>query len=526
MTCPTIEDWTLLSMDLLDEPRAEEMREHLETCAACRERCHEARRGHAGLLRVYEVMDRDHDAQREQLLASLPVGSPQPVATGWLARGGRRLGGYVMSLNSTTGRRAVAVLVPAACILIAVLVFLSPSQKSAFAAAIEHFKLARTIVCRVTTTIGMRMQLDPEAESSMDPAKLAEFDDRSAKETIRTEKLYMSTEHGVRRDAYEDGVLTGTTYTSEGGPTLVLDHTDHTYLEYDADNVLQQMPEEVRDAVANQPQPDIHFAALTQDPDRLLRGLRALTADADRGLAPDTIDGRDVIGFEIAGEKVGFGPPYTDQAKENRAELWVDAETGVPVRLVFHFVTRISAMTGRQAVPISASLAMTTVYDEFEWDKPLSADWLEPAVPSGYTLHEENPLEQVHMPDEAELIEALRVFSDIAGRYPSSLTAMTASYEFSFVLGSIQARRLAAKQTGRTDEDIPDLDAVGKKLQGIMLYTYLEMMGREPEYFGKAVQPGDADTVLMRWKLEDGSTRIIYGDLRAETVPIAKPSTP
>jgi hypothetical protein len=41
---------------------------------------------------------------------------------------------------------------------------------------------------------------------------------------------------------------------------------------------------------------------------------------------------------------------------------------------------------------------------------------------------------------------------------------------------------------------------------------------REPEYFGATVEPGDSAAILLKWKLDDGRYRVIYGDLRAETV--------
>jgi len=422
-----------------------------------------------------------------------------------------------MSLNTTTARRAAAVLAPAACIVIVVALFSSSGQKSAFAAAIEHLKQAGTIVCRVTTTIGVKMQLDPEAGSSIDPAKLAEFDKRSKQELIRNEKLYMSTEYGVRRDTYEDGVLVRTTYRSENTPMLILNRVDRTYHTDDE----SWQPDELKEAFAKT-RPEINFMSLSQDPDRLLRGLRNLTADADRELGRDTIDGGAVIGYEIAGEKVGFGPPWTDRAKENRAELWVDAESGVPVRLVFHFVTHVSAMSAIP-VPMSASFALTTVYDRFELDTPLSADRFEPVIPDDYTLRQDSGRPEMQMPDEAALHEALRVFSELAGRYPSSLTAMSLGHETSVLIGTIVAKRIVAERAGRTDAEIPDVDFVGKKLRGLMLYAFLEMTGHEPEYFGAEVKPGEAEKVLMRWRLDDGDTRVIYGDLRAETVPGSRP---
>jgi hypothetical protein len=43
---------------------------------------------------------------------------------------------------------------------------------------------------------------------------------------------------------------------------------------------------------------------------------------------------------------------------------------------------------------------------------------------------------------------------------------------------------------------------------------------REPEYFGATVQPGESDAVLVRWKHDDQHMRVVYGDLRIETVRI------
>lgn len=52
-------------------------------------------------------------------------------------------------------------------------------------------------------------------------------------------------------------------------------------------------------------------------------------------------------------------------------------------------------------------------------------------------------------------------------------------------------------------------------------YRKLANEKREPEYFGATVKPGDAEGVLLRWKLDDGQYRVIYGDLRVETVHAA-----
>ena len=61
-----------------------------------------------------------------------------------------------------------------------------------------------------------------------------------------------------------------------------------------------------------------------------------------------------------------------------------------------------------------------------------------------------------------------------------------------------------------------------RKAVGIAgFYQKLVNEQREPEYFGATVKPGDSAAILLKWKLDDGRSRVIYGDLRAETVDSA-----
>jgi hypothetical protein len=54
----------------------------------------------------------------------------------------------------------------------------------------------------------------------------------------------------------------------------------------------------------------------------------------------------------------------------------------------------------------------------------------------------------------------------------------------------------------------------------LIFYRQLLVEDHQPEYFGATVNPGDSDAVLMRWKLDDNQMRVVYGDLRVETVPL------
>lgn len=513
MTCLSMEDLTRLSMDLFDEPEARRMRGHLAECDACRTRLGELRRDHIDHMRMYEAFDRDHDRLRDQLMAALPAESPQRPRAGRLGLGGRRLGDFVMTLNSTRNRRVAAVLVPAACILIAVGILLSPRQESAFAAAIEHIRQATTIVCRVTTTLNVKMEADPQAAPSA--FDLSRFEDAPATNVVRTEKLYMNADRGVRRDAYEDDEVVSMTYAPAKGPTVVVSPVDHAYYTYEEPT----MPEALKDAVDRHPTPDVHFMSLSQNPDRLIRGVRNLRAGADRELGRETQDGREIVGFEIAAEKVGLGPPWADRNPDNRAELWLDAATSIPVRLVFRYAKRVPSP---QALPVTTCYAMTIVFDRFEWDPPLAPDTFEPVVPDDFVLRDVGMPADQPPPDEAAMIKGLRVFSEIAGHYPSTLSVVDLSYEVAALSGFIQAKRLAARHAGREPPKGPTPESMAG-LRGLTFFAFLELAGREPEYFGKTVQPGDADAVLVRWRQENGDTRVVYGDLRLETKAATKP---
>jgi hypothetical protein len=41
---------------------------------------------------------------------------------------------------------------------------------------------------------------------------------------------------------------------------------------------------------------------------------------------------------------------------------------------------------------------------------------------------------------------------------------------------------------------------------------------KDPAYYGQTVGPDDTNKVLLRWKLDDGQYRVIFGDLHADTV--------
>ena len=458
MKCPDAKDWDLLAVEALQGEQAESMLAHARTCRTCRAQFEAARRDHIDRVRMYEAFDRGHDMLREQLMAALPDEAPRRFGADRLARGWARLGGYVMSLNTTTGRRAIAVLAPAACILIAVAIFLPPGQKSAFAAAIEHLERARTIVCRVTMPEGLKlhgMQFSAQGQ------------------------LHMSDEYGSHSEMSMNGAVMIRQYAPVTGPMLLIQPMTRTYMEVDAS--------------------ELGFAGMTeQSPDAFVRALFTLTDDAATELGTDTVEEREVIGYRIPGEKLGFPPPRDPEAEEAYAELWVDRETRLPARFLV-------------SMPILAQdTTLKMAYDQFEWDVPLEADLFEPDIPEDYVKLEA----RLARPTEAALMNALqRIRGLTGGRYPTSFDSISVLAELHPMITKAGMKQL--DELGQTG-----IIELGMEISGgAMYYMKLVRDGHEPEYFGDTVTADDADQVLLRWKLDDGQTRVIYGDLRVETLP-------
>ena len=126
----------------------------------------------------------------------------------------------------------------------------------------------------------------------------------------------------------------------------------------------------------------------------------------------------------------------------------------------------------------------------------------------------------LHVPQATEeaLIEGLQVCVDIellGGRYPATLNFTQIGMEvFQYVSAQPEGQRPA---WGTEPQDV--MQQLMPLYAGTLYYQKLIRDGAEAEYFGQSVEPGDAEAVLVRWTLETGETRVIYGDLSAATLP-------
>jgi len=573
MTCPNADKWNLLSMDLLSEAEGAELFAHARTCEVCRAALGHARRDHTSLLRAFEVFDQNHDELRNELLATRPVHFLRPRPR--LARAWQGMGGLLMNLN-TTPRRVAAVLAPAACILIAVGLFLVHGQGGvAFAAVLERMRQARTMVCDTVMTT--------RTEFSETDAKKVE---RTQQEEGATPVPTVQTTCG-KLSMYCDGTTQAWRMDQTDPPSTQWTFPDHS-VNIDAEGKRTVI------RFAEHPNPYERCETPEWWLDRLLK----LTEAPDRELGTETLDGREVVGFEIAGWKLGYGArpaPDRDELTDATSvvHLWVDAGTRLPVRM--HVEDLMNAQ-----LPGVCSMRASMTWDHIEWDVPLDPQSFQPPppvagepveqresgipvpteevlldglrayaeriktlLPEGFADHLPQLMEQMEQewPDDPKAAQARAVLGDILevlGRhgYPPQLdgsSLASSMLKLSIVAPSLErgpelaarirgdaealarwaeereaaagnaeaAARLAERREAARKKLDKKLEELTPSVLAMMVfYHQLLLEDREPEYFGATVKPGDADAVLMRWKHDDQHVRVIYGDLRVETVRI------
>jgi outer membrane lipoprotein-sorting protein len=212
-------------------------------------------------------------------------------------------------------------------------------------------------------------------------------------------------------------------------------------------------------------------------------------------LGQSVIDGSTVEGFQT-----------TDPAYEGSVvgqvdvKLWVDVKTWLPVRA--------------EMLAIDDTVRTYRVIDNFQWNVSMNAAEFEPNIPDDYSA----PFGDLTAPalNEEAAIEGLSVYAGLAGDYPDNLGGIA------FMK---QLEELMNRQASGPVKDLPPaekariLKDIGIPIAGLCsFYETLVQDKKDPAYYGKIVTPQDADKVLMRWKVSDNEYRVIFGDLRAETV--------
>jgi len=187
---------------------------------------------------------------------------------------------------------------------------------------------------------------------------------------------------------------------------------------------------------------------------------------------------------------------------ETVVQLWVDEKNRLPIRI---------DATGSSK---DGQASMETVYDNFQWDIVIEPALLKPEIPDDYELIAQGKWETGN--EGEEIIEVLRLFVEfVDGKYPASLKTMTVAKAI--------APALRKKFPRGSREPSKELLARFMKVDRVgMMYTTLEKDGKDPAYYGDTVSVESPDAVLFRWRIDDDTYRVVFGDLRTEDVSAEK----
>jgi len=224
-----------------------------------------------------------------------------------------------------------------------------------------------------------------------------------------------------------------------------------------------------------------------------------------------TIDGIEVEGFRTTDPNYHLIGENDPNIRQVDVKMWVDVKTRLPVR--YDITYAWFDQMGDKIIEYGHY-----VMHDFQWDVPVDAAEFEPVIPDDYTsLVVKYP---AHITEETA-IQGLKLLVELLGKYPENITDVGATVlRLAEKSETPAAMRLKEEIKGLTDDEI------GNKLVDFLMpirglakfYNLLQWDKKDPAYYGKTVTPKDADKVLMRWKVSDNEYRVIYGDLRVETV--------
>jgi len=290
----------------------------------------------------------------------------------------------------------------------------------------------------------------------------------------------LADEHGTRMDAYMGDQLLGTSFT-------LADTKTHIYIMPSQKKYIEvALTEEIR--IENGDPKLIVEAFLGGDYKKL--GRREIN-----GVTVEGVQSNDVSPTEGVPGGAGLMEGLEGLSTKVTSSLWVDVATGWPVEITFDITDENG---GEQ---------MTIVVSDFQWDAQIDPTAFASVIPESYELMYKVNAENLE--EGNQLVEGLKYFAQINdGKYPAKLSIRD-------VVGEIG--NIYRAKSGDSSFQIDD-SQVSTLKYGAQYFGTLQTEGKEPVYNGAAVTAADVDKVLLRWKLDDGRYRVIFGDLRVEDV--------
>lgn len=227
-----------------------------------------------------------------------------------------------------------------------------------------------------------------------------------------------------------------------------------------------------------------------QSPLMILHSLGKYRGEAMKQLGEKSIDGVPSVGFQIAVSKID------PNAGKGSLDIWVDQKSQLPTMIVMEMPTLHGRMTMKS----------------FQWNQQLPDKLFAVEPPQGY---KEQTRDAPELADTVRSIqEALKLYAELSGgHYP----------QVDMVYGDV-TRNQMLKMAGY--DGIPSQQQRAEKeyqrivsaTRGLAAINVIQRTNADSSFHGKDVGPKDADKILLQWRLTDGRTQRIYGDLRAEVV--------
>jgi outer membrane lipoprotein-sorting protein len=217
---------------------------------------------------------------------------------------------------------------------------------------------------------------------------------------------------------------------------------------------------------------------------------------------------------EIRGVRAeGFSVPWAlvvgdDTHASAKIEVWLDPATTLPVRVNLSNI-------GPPGAPVMR-------LENFQWGTQ-EPGLFDVAIPAGYTKMPTNDFKADQITEFVAY--GLRIFAKYNnGKYP----AVTYVYgdEQGAALRKLMGMSNEAQGFVRPDKNLkwanPKDEEFAYGSHGLSWINSIQRDFSEGVYNGKTVTPQDATRVLVRWRLDDGDYRVIFGDLKSATVSAEK----
>jgi outer membrane lipoprotein-sorting protein len=293
---------------------------------------------------------------------------------------------------------------------------------------------------------------------------------QDGKEVVKeTCRVFWAAPGSVRFDTLQDGKVVQVRILVRGKPGIEIDHKAETFQRLDP----------------------LHGP---ETPLEWINRLASFAGKADRELPERKFGTKSAKGFEIAITRL------TPDLGDGSLRVWPDPQTKLP--LLFE---------------LEMAPGIKVILDDFTWDAPTDK-WFDIEPPARYKDETPVPPADDQTP---KIVHALKVYAKYCdGKYPQ----VKAVYGDVTSQALFRAAGFGDPQRPPSEEDFakPEYKECQAAKEGFGWINTIQRHNPDAAYNGLTVGPKDKDKILFRWKLPDGDYRVIYGDLRAETVKAAR----